>query len=275
MLNQTTPIVRHLTGLRGGLSLSAVLLAASVAGTASAASVTAKATSNTSGSYTMHYNEGSGGVNFDTSGGAGLFEWQVTASGDKDQLALHGDNDNKFYTFCIEVVETLRMNTSYTYELTQPLLAPSENGDLQRPMGPTAAGLLSKWYGTYYNDMIASDSIDQERAFQMGVWEIVYESIAIERNFNPLQLTGDFNINNGVFTTSADSGNTLAQSWLDSNWQTDGKETVLIALTKDGKQDQIAVAAPEFQSVPSPVAFIPGAAGMLFLASRRRRRTAD
>jgi hypothetical protein len=238
---------------------SAMVLAASLSTAASAGSITAKITSYTNG-YTASYNDGNTATdNWSVRGGAGVFEWQKV-SGDPDEQVVMNPDGETFYTFCIEVVEHVRTNTNYTYDLVDPALAPERNRDLPA-MGSAAADLLAQWYGTYYQGVMDSNNTDQVQAFQIGVWEIVYETIAGGSTLDN---------KNGAFKASANGATNLAQSWLTSStWQTDGETLALIAMTNNGRQDQLVVATP------SPVAFVPGALGMMFLASRRRRRAAE
>ncbi len=220
------------------------------------------------GNFTAYYNGSSMG-----SGSAGLFKWTMVAEVGDD--LIEADAGQTFYTFCIEFVEHIKDNNQ-VYNLVDQSLAPELNGTYPA-MGTAKADLMEKWFGSYYDDVLAG-SHKEAMAFQMGLWEIVYEDLAlIGANVTDI----DSSSGNGRFEldSSNETADTLVETWFGNNWKS-AEQIDLIALSAPSGvatvklQDQITVAAPAAAFVPSPVAIIPGTAGLIFLVGRRRRSRA-
>jgi len=150
-----------------------------------------------------------------------------------------------FSSFCIEVTQHVAFGGTYTYDVTMTPNAPTPDINFNLPMGNTKASQLSELFGRYYSSLAGNTDFG---AFQMAVWEIVYD-------------TGT-SVSNGVFQIrNAVPSETLANTWLGS---LDGSGPLmggLFALSNREAQDQI---------VPAPgVLALAGAGGLL--VTRRRR----
>lgn len=185
------------------------------------------------------------------SGGAGAFKWEKI-SGSSLPIA---DGDH-FLSFCIDIFEHVKTGPR-TYNVVDPSDAPNSI-----MMGSAKADLMSHWFGTYYKGDSWSDWTKKEaRAFQMGVWEIVYEDLSLIGN-----LSSDSFYINGPLTVRA-----TAQDWFDdASWRT-GNTLSLMAMSSpsgdatDRMQDQILV-------VPVPAALTAGLPMLVGLGLIRKMR---
>lgn len=275
-----------------GLTTAALLAAGALAGSASAASVGVHFDGYLGGTFDARI----GSSNY--AGGAGLMQWTLTS--ESDPTSLPADVGDQFFTFCIEFLENV--TTNHTYEVVQPQVAPLKNGGLDLDgdtntvgMGAAKAELLTYWFGAYYDSVVTAGDItigsintsQQERAmaFQMGVWEIVYENLDdIGNSFSLSDSTNNFF---GVDARSKTDPDTLVQAWMtsdaDSNSTADWRESTpilnLVALrsgttSSSGKQDQVTLgpALPPPPPVPSPTTLGLGGIALVGLVARRRRK---
>jgi len=150
-----------------------------------------------------------------------------------------------FSTFCIEVTQYVAFGGTYTYDVTNTPNAPTPDINFNLPMGNAKAAQLSELFGRYYNSLVSNTDFS---AFQMSVWEIVYDNGS--------------SVNAGVFQIrNAVPEETLANQWLGT---LDGSGPMmggLFALSNREVQDQI---------VPGPGALALAGAGGLLVTRRRR-----
>jgi hypothetical protein len=175
-------------------------------------------------------------------------------------------------TFCIEGTQDVMISQTSTFAniFNNPAIAPQDNSGSQYEMGTHAAD-LNKFWDAYYGQALLSN--ENAAAFQMGVWEIVYDGAA----------SADFS--SGLFQASAVGGDptsssalSQAQSWLAGLSSAD--PTVhyqLYVLSDPNLQDQLFGVPTDGgtpPSVPLPAAFPMGAAlvGVLGVARKLRRR---
>ena len=184
--------------------------------------------------------------------------WQGTLAGrmnwtrDNVNPGTHAPLQGTFSTFCIEVTQNVAFASTYEYHVVPVGKAPTDDPLFDLPMGSWKADMLSKLFGRRFNSLTTSDDFG---AFQMAIWEIVYEMPGEEGMF--LSLTGGrFQIQNGG--TAA----TLAAAWLLEIDGTGPRMGGLYALTSDTAQDQI---------VPTPGTLALAGLGGLLCAKRRRR----
>lgn len=171
---------------------------------------------------------------------AGLMNWTSTGGGIKGGA-------EQFKTFCIEVDQNIGGGNIVTFNVVAPELAPNT-----APAGVIKAALLSELYGRFFAGLVSGNN-QQHAAFQLAVWEIVYD--------NGVSLSAD-----SFQVTSAPTGTAaLAQSWLDALNGT-GPMIVLSALTHPTRQDQLV----PFSVIPTPGAM--AALGLGGLVATRRRR---
>ncbi|MBS0190115.1 MAG: thioester domain-containing protein [Phycisphaerales bacterium] len=180
------------------------------------------------------------GANFMGPVKAGQFNWQRTGG---TYAGLQG----AFATFCIEVHQDIFPAGSYTYDVNTVANAPLPINLLYgTPMGVIKADKISELYGRHFAGL---SSNDQYAAFQLAIWDFVYD--------------GGDGIGNGVFRGSGfGAAMGLADAWIASVDGTGPRMAGLGALSSDDWQDQI------FTPTPGSLALI-GLGGLV--ATRRRR----
>lgn len=229
------------------MSLSRIALSsfvvAGLASTASAAYVTANFTGVTPGvgvsitdsTNSQSLNTQAGGFNFSRVGGTATDPYLT----------------GTYVTFCIDIFKTVGGGPTYGWNKTALENAPTPSGNVNYPMGLTKANLLGRLWGAHRNGL---STADQFGAFQLAVWEIVFE------NSNVL------NLNSGTFFASgAASAEGLANTWL-STLATDPDYGGLYALTGISNEGN-----PQDQLVPTPGSLSLCGLGGLIIARRRRR----
>lgn len=150
---------------------------------------------------------------------AGELDWSRTG-GSAAGVPAH------FSTFCIELDETVKSGTNYTYNLGNLLTGPTS---VSGGMGSSKANLLAELYGRFLSGLTQSDS-NYAAAFQIAIWEIVTDS---NRNLS----SGNFRVKNqGSYYTQA-------QTML-SALNGSGPKLNLQALMQTCVQDQVYVPEP-------------------------------
>jgi hypothetical protein len=205
---------------------------------------------------------------FNGSVATGQYNWQRTGG---DYVGISND----FSTFCIELTQSISYGNTYRYDVVgldaAPL--PGNNSDPigsanSGAMGQAKAERLRKFWGSYHHLLLsatsASQAADRAAAFQLGIWEIVFDHQANVANYDVA--SGRF------YAVGNSTSRTLATSWLrDLNNQT-GYETRLVGLTNMNAQDQVTLSA--VQAPPTVVLAGIGDIGMLVIRRWRRQVTA-
>lgn len=232
--------------------------------------------------------DGYRGGTFDTSiedGGAGAFRWK-NVSGSAAGMPTYAP-DGTFLSFCIELRENISLGSTYSYSVVPPAEAPELNGGAG-PMGTARAGLLGSWFTSYYMGHTWSDwgatTNDQKlntMAFQLGIWEIIYETDTLD----PLNPTNSsfrvdnypYNINGNFYVKNQEDAAELADDWLDNGTWWTLAPTTLGAMSSPvwggnsyegpNLQDQVFAMAP----APAAAGPIAALAALLGLAALRRR----
>ncbi len=222
----------------------AVLLAGFAPASAQAATVTAKLNSVTGQSF--KYKLGAS----DLTTTAGIFDWTRTGG---DASNPTGD----FKSFCVELDQTLSLGNTFTYEIIATSEGPKPGLALGAgPMGQTKADMLAKLWAAHFDQALLSNA--NAAAFQVAVWEIVYD--------------GNLDLFDGGFQArytnlgSAPVFVQTAQSWLDGL----GNLTEMAALrvmSNGSRQDQLVM-------VPLPAAAWAGLSLIGAVAMRRKLRRA-
>jgi hypothetical protein len=205
-------------------------------------------------------------------GGGGLFQWTRT-DGTFPGTLLPDNNDAQFLSLCLEPNEVVSPGTSYTYDVKDLASAPSTNGGVgTTPMGVAKAGDRKQLFGGAYSvfggsfsNLTGTPTDSQLRgALQIAVWEIVYEQTTTGTPLSPGGFLYD--VTDGTYTVGTDATvNALANHWLE-NLSSYSQAQGLLALVKNGQQDQIV------QVVPIPAAaWLFGSALMGVVALGRRR----
>ncbi len=208
------------------------------------------------------------------SSGAGTFHLNVAGSEKYVYAsALHWHNNSvgsslatDFTTFCVELNQFVTDTT--TYAITAPSQVPLPGVGSPTPglgMGPAKADLLSELWGTY---RASATGAAGEAAFQIAVWEIVFEGPGSEGG--PIV----YDVNSGNFHTGSGNDSTQlgyakqAQKWIDDILANGGPHADLVGLSSPTAQDQIT-AVP----VPSSLLLLGmGGVGLAGNAWRRRRQ---
>jgi hypothetical protein len=124
-------------------------------------------------------------------------------------------------------------------------------------MGEQAASNLRKLFGKWFSTL---DTDNEYKAFQLAIWEIVKDS-------GTTSSPGTLDLDSGGFTSNS-SLKGDAEAYLNDLGNVEAQN--LVVLTRDGKQDQIAIVAP------APPALVLSLAGLIPLAGygwyRRRAR---
>ena len=191
---------------------------------------------------------------FNSTTSAGRFNWTVVAVADNDNpWSFHAGD--KIITFCCEL-QGMGSNP-HDYEFAEsPKDVPGSMGG----MGENKAKVLTSLFWNNYATA-ATGTKQEAAAFQMCVWEIVYETIADINNPSASLDVGD-----GVITIDAvdDETDALANSWLENVYLASQISDGLLGLANG--QDQLY-----YVPVPAPVA-LAGVGLLGVIAGRKRLR---
>lgn len=166
-------------------------------------------------------------------------------------------------TFCTDLTEYVS-RSSRSFELVDPQFAPGD------PMGLNRANALRDLFG-FAGGQQLSRTVDRDyaAAFQLAVWEIVYD-------FNDAQGRSSLDIESGAFESYKRDGSQLSSAirghlgdLFDAIGTGAGRSNGmdLFAVVNDGSQDQLV----EIPAVPLPPAGGLAFAGLLGAATMRRR----
>lgn len=155
--------------------------------------------------------------------------------------------DDNFTSYCVDLAQNVTANTTYTFHVKTPV----EYG-----FSSAQTFLLSALWADFLPD---ADTKDKSAAFQLAVWEIVFDT-------NGQVGSGAFKAN------SPDTPKSIAQGWLNTisspGYVPSNPLPTLRILQSSTAQDQLtAIQTP----VPAPGAGALGLAGIGLLAARRRR----
>jgi hypothetical protein len=168
-------------------------------------------------------------------------------------------------SFCLEV-ETTTVGSTANYTVSDLASAPIDDGPADTSFGPMQTGkanaikeLWGRFFGDVTNNMTAA-------AFQLSVWELVYEDLYVTSPPGWSLLTGKVTARygyNGTWNTAINQAN----SWL-SQIDGTGPKALLVGLTRVGKQDLVTSYV-----IPAPGAILLGGIGVGLVGWLRRRRT--
>ncbi|MCC7407315.1 MAG: hypothetical protein IT442_04540 [Phycisphaeraceae bacterium] len=180
---------------------------------------------------------------------AGVFNW--TRVGGTEA----GMPTGQFHTVCIELDQYISFGGTYTYDLINVTDGPRPGlAVLGGSMSDTSAELLKKFWAAHYNEALTSN--DKGAAFQIGVWDIVYDE-------GHGLFSGNFRANYTSLGTSPVFVQ-LAQTWL-NDLANLTEMAPLMALSNLRNQDQLVL-------VPLPAAAWAGLSVLTVLAAVRKHR---
>ena len=215
-----------------------ILSAFGLASVAGAGTITAKYTSNLSQSANI---TASGGV-YNGNVSTVAYHWTRT---DSAGSGVDSSVPVTFDTYCVDLSQSVHSNTNYTFQVIS--MADAGYSALQRT-------LLTQLWGA---SKASIDTKEESAAFQLAVWEIVYDT-----NLNTSN--GTFKVNSSSSLRNAaqalvTNANNLASNPAATNFE-------LVVLRSSTAQDQIT-AIP----VPSPgAAALAGFGGLLALPRRKK-----
>lgn len=215
---------------------------------------------------------------------AGEYDWTRTDSGSQTYSFMTGKT---FSTFCIEITQFIKTGTSYNWEVVNLASAPTpgagQGSNTTAGMGAARANMLQelfeKNYSTLYDGADAAEKNLRAAAFQVAIWEVVFEGPIGASYPSPLKsMEGNFRLDAAYGTIG-----TKAQAYLDtvtSSGAYGGPQTYLLqAITNGYRQDQLVV-SPAFPpgdpptAVPAPPGLVLALSGLLpglgLLRPRRR-----
>ncbi|TDJ41929.1 MAG: hypothetical protein E2O54_03840 [Gammaproteobacteria bacterium] len=216
---------------------------------------------------------------------AGKFGWTVEAGEGPVSFGGRSFNDgDQFSTFCTELTEFISPGSTYTYYSSAIEDMPSY-GQIGAPMMAFRAGLLQELFDNHYadatngiSDTIYSDTVEAA-AFQVAVWEIVYEDRLLEVNSGggtPLSVALNVGADNSGLNSFVISQNALvvalADEWLDALNGDVVAGNTLMGFASDSSeslasQDQVAYFIP----LPAPV-WMAGMGLLGIIIGRKRLR---
>ncbi|MBX3387487.1 MAG: hypothetical protein KF768_13035 [Phycisphaeraceae bacterium] len=173
------------------------------------------------------------------------FAWQRT---DTPGAGIDDTIGNAFTTYCVDLAQNVTANTNFVFNV----MTPADYG-----FNAAQTYLLSVLWADILPQVGTSND---SAAFQLAVWEIVYDS-------DKALTTGSFKAN------SPDTPKTIAQGWLNTiaapGYVAINPLPTLRVLQSDTAQDQLtAISTP----IPAPGAGVLALAGMGILAMRRRKQ---
>ena len=210
------------------------------------------------------YVDGARHADFDGNTIAGKFAWTVVTGGTYG-TAIFNQGDT-FFTFCTELTQNIQNGVEYDYDLVGPSQVPDPGQGFT--MGSFRASLVAEFFDKFF--VTASTGTDtQAAAFQMGVWEIVYQddTATAKGGDGTFDSLGEIDLNTlrGVFFMSNGVAGGQANDWLD---MLSGSYPVdpdwLVGFKSTSFQDQITTMVP----LPAPVWM--AAVGLLGVVVGRR-----
>ena len=204
--------------------------------------------------------------------GVGELEWDGTGLGNSSPF------DGPFTTFCIDLNEIIQFNNVYSFALnptisTAPKATAYPGGGLTGPMGLTKAAELQELFGSHFAGL--SGDPDKLQAFQLSVWNIIYDNDASVSNGDGL-----FYVTGGIDSTAiGDANSWLNEAITDVGNNTGPRNTQLVALmgidqsnSSPFPQDQIVIDTNINTGVPLPSSALGGTMLLAILGLARMGR---
>lgn len=221
-------------------AFASIIAAMSCAATANADTIKAKFTSTLGKTLDVTSPAKNGNVN------TVKFEWTRT---DNAGAGIDSTIPTIFNTYCIDIAQNVTANTNYTFNVVSTVVHGFTSNQTL---------MLSRLWGSKFADV---NTADESAAFQVAVWEIVYDT--------------NFNLNSGPFKVNSNTTvRNMAQGWLnsitDGNFVANGALPTISVLQSPTAQDQITVLPGN--NVPAAGSGVLALAGLGLLGKRRNRR---
>lgn len=156
--------------------------------------------------------------------------------------------------FCLEAAQWSIPGT-HVYTVVDVADAPNTQGPGGQPMGSAKADWISRLFGKHYDPLLLRTDSTYASAFQLSIWEIVYDTP------QEWSLAGG-----SIWVQDSNSATTLATNWLNNlNVYDPFYGPGLVAFTNDNAQDYVMAKA-----VPEPISVMLGALGLGAVAAFRR-----
>lgn len=190
---------------------------------------------------------------------AGIFEFDV-------QEGALPNGSTSYSAFCIDLSEYT--SGAQQYDVVDVALVPQPEDLPWQPMGADRADRLSELFGRYYDSLFDGlfDSIER-RAFQLAVWEIVYEGTPTGDSL-ALPEYGDYNVRNGSFQLNGGGYLGYFANLFVNELDGSGPRAQLWGLHSEGDDHDFVTVPP---IVPAPAAVMLGAFGIGIAAWLKRR----
>ncbi len=176
------------------------------------------------------------------------------------RMDIMGSGQRDFITYCIDLTQyagdgQFNLVNLRDAPVTSP--APSNKWALNKDQVDALNSL-------YHAHFVGADTNNEAAAFQAAVWEIVFDWSSVEGGtFTP---GNTWNLTQGVVRINNNISNTFFTQYLSAAVAEGNTRNILGAIVSGSKQDQLVV-------IPLPGAGALAGAGMLVMASRRRRTT--
>ena len=183
---------------------------------------------------------------------------------------LDGNGPQSMTAFCVDLKQTATGSVQ-PYDLTVLQAAPQDGGSVYSPMGSMKANAIRQLWGAHFSEIngVAANAA----AFQLAIWEIIYENAP---GADPIN---GWTLSSGNVIAQAGAAVDIANGYLATMFDAEVTPAAdLFAVTNmtgDETYQDFVVQIPGGYTppVPEPVTVVTGFLGLCGLGSYVRRRT--